>query len=292
MKKLIAAALVCLISLAAHAGPNDLIINQRNPIDNGNILRTLISPPTDGLFYYNATTLLPGYLTLGTGLSVNSGVLNVTPAASQVNADWNAASGVARILNKPTISTVAMTGQAGDLTGLAPVALSGAYGDLTGRPSLFSGAYADLTGKPAFAAVATTGNYNDLINRPSIPVIAARAYAYRTPALNTCFQLSTTRDTQVSYAVDVTTTLTLIGGARGSVYLRSYTDAACSAGQQALVSGSSGLPAALTVAVGLQNLGSVSLLATVPAGAWVRIETVNDVATPTFAARQGQEVQL
>jgi hypothetical protein len=59
-----------------------------------------------------------------------------TGAEVNVNADWNASSGDAQILNKPT---------------------------------LFSGAYADLTGKPTLATVATSGSYSDLSGTPSIP---------------------------------------------------------------------------------------------------------------------------
>lgn len=298
MKKLIAASICFILALCsacspAYADPYDLRLVQSNSIDNGPVNRLIHWPTQDALFYFNPVTLLPSVVTLGSGLGIVNGVLNTAPQAGQVNADWNATSGAAQILNKPVLKTVALTGQAGDLTGLAPVALSGAYGDLTGRPALFSGIYAELTGKPTFAAVATTGNYNDLVNRPSIPAAQLpRAFAYRTPLLNTCFQLSSTRDVQVNYSIDVTATLTLVGGARGTVALRSYSDSACATGQQTLVSGSSGLPAALSVAIGLQNLGSVALPAVVPAGTWVRIETANDTGTPTFAARQGQEVQL
>ena len=69
---------------------------------------------------------------------------------AQVPSDWNASSGVSRILNKPTL-------------------FSGAYADLSGKPTLFSGSYVDLTNKPSFATVATTGSYNDLTNKPTIP---------------------------------------------------------------------------------------------------------------------------
>lgn len=64
-------------------------------------------------------------------------------AEVNVNADWNAISGDAQILNKPTLFSGAYT----DLTG-KPTLFSGAYSDLTGKPLLFSGAYSDLTGKP------------------------------------------------------------------------------------------------------------------------------------------------
>jgi hypothetical protein len=54
--------------------------------------------------------------------------------ASQVNSDWNASSGVAQILNKPSLATVAT---------------SGSYADLLNKPTLFSGSYVDLTNKPS-----------------------------------------------------------------------------------------------------------------------------------------------
>jgi len=69
---------------------------------------------------------------------------------TQVNADWNATTGVALILNKPTL-------------------FSGNYNDLTNKPTLFDGNYNSLSNRPNLAAVATSGNYNDLINKPSIP---------------------------------------------------------------------------------------------------------------------------
>lgn len=309
------AAIVAAVSfsLPHDAAAQDTALNmrfkQRNAADNGDVDR-FVAPPAAGstcLFSFNGSTTLPSCAAVGTGLTLSDGVLSATASAStQVNADWTATSGPARILNKPTIAVVGMTGQYGDLLGvpvLATVATTGAYADLTGRPTIPAAQvpadWSATTGvsrilnKPTLAAVATSGSYNDLQDKPTLPTgPAPRVFGVRTPALNTCFQVSSTRDVQVSYAVDVNTTLTLIGGARGSVYLRTYSDAACGSGQQTLVSGSSGLPAALSVAVGLQNLGSVTLPAIIPAGAWVRIETANDVGTPTFTARSGQEVQL
>jgi hypothetical protein len=58
----------------------------------------------------------------------------------QTPVDWNASSGDYQILNKPTLATVATTGD---------------YGDLINLPDL--------------KAVATSGDYNDLINTPAIP---------------------------------------------------------------------------------------------------------------------------
>jgi len=78
----------------------------------------------------------------------------------QINADWNATSGVAKILNKPALSAVS---------------LSGSYGDLLNKPTYAtvatSGNYSDLSNKPVLSAVAMSGNYSDLIGAPSGTVI-------------------------------------------------------------------------------------------------------------------------
>ena len=58
--------------------------------------------------------------------------------AAQVSSDWAATTGIARILNKPT---------------------------------LFSGSYDDLTNTPDLSPIATSGDYDDLINKPTIPTV-------------------------------------------------------------------------------------------------------------------------
>ncbi len=86
----------------------------------------------------NSTTATIGTLNVTTCNGCGSGGLE------QVNSDWNASSGVAMILNKPNLATVAT---------------SGSYNDLSDRPNL--------------ATVATSGSYTDLINKPAIPVQGA-----------------------------------------------------------------------------------------------------------------------
>ncbi len=87
-------------------------------------------------------------------------------AVSQVNADWNAVSGVAQILNKPTIPAAQLQSDWNQ-----SATASSDY--IKNKPSLSavatSGAYADLTGKPTLATVATSGSYTDLSNQPTIP---------------------------------------------------------------------------------------------------------------------------
>ena len=99
-------------------------------------------------------------------------------AEVNVQSDWTEADSTSDsyILNKPTLATVATSGDYTDLDNtptLATVATSGAYSDLTGTPSLAnvatSGAYSDLSGTPTLASVATSGAYGDLSGTPTIP---------------------------------------------------------------------------------------------------------------------------
>lgn len=61
----------------------------------------------------------------------------VIPAA-QVNSDWNANSGVAQILNKPTLGTMAAENASNytPTANLATVATSGSYNDLSNKPTI------------------------------------------------------------------------------------------------------------------------------------------------------------
>ena len=114
-----------------------------------------------------------------------AGYITLSDVPAQVNADWNATTGAAKILNKPTL----FSGNYNDLTNkptlfdgnynslsnkpnLAIVATTGNYNDLVGKPTLFDGNYNSLSNRPVLATVATTGNYNDLSNKPTIPAAA------------------------------------------------------------------------------------------------------------------------
>ncbi|MHA7109232.1 hypothetical protein ACRTDU_03850 [Sunxiuqinia elliptica] len=115
-------------------------------------------------------------------------------AEVNVNADWNASSGDAQILNKPTLSTVATSGNYTDLSGrpsipstfdnLTDGTTNKAYTatEKTKLAGISSGAEvnvnadwnassgdAQILNKPALATVATSGSYTDLSGRPSIP---------------------------------------------------------------------------------------------------------------------------
>lgn len=262
IRNLIATALAgC--SCACWAGAEDIVFFYRDSADATTQQWIPAHPTALGFMVYDPAMVWSQraqYVTLGSGLVISGGALAtvVSPPA------WSAITG------KPT--TIAGYGITDD-TSAARAAVSLTTTGTTGLAT-----YSSATG------VLNVPNYT---YTPPVRVVSNP-----TRALNTCFQVSATRDAQVSYAVDVTATLTLTAGARGSVYLRTYTNSACSTGQVTVVSGSSGIPSILAVAVGLQNLGTTSLPGIVLAGLWARLETVNDTGTPVFASRQGQEVLL
>jgi hypothetical protein len=117
---------------------------------------------------------------------------------TQVNADWNATSGVEQILNKPVLFDgnynslsnlpTLFDGNYNSLSNLPFIpqdiselsdnynllggsTFSGSYNDLTDKPTLFSGNYSDLSGAPTLATVATSGSYDDLSNKPNTYLI-------------------------------------------------------------------------------------------------------------------------
>ncbi|MBQ6155937.1 MAG: fibrobacter succinogenes major paralogous domain-containing protein [Bacteroidales bacterium] len=125
----------------------------------------------------------------------DAGYITAAQVPAQVNADWNATSGAALILNKPTL----FSGNYNDLTNkptlfdgnynslsnkpnLAVVATTGNYADLNNKPTLFDGDYNSLSNRPVLATVATTGNYNDLSNKPSIPTIPTNLSSFNNDA--------------------------------------------------------------------------------------------------------------
>ena len=97
-----------------------------------------------------------------TGSSIEWTTFPTIPSA-QINADWNATSGVAQILNKPTLATVATTGSYTDLLNQPTIPAAQLQSDwnqsnsasldfIKNKPTLFDGQYASLSGAPAVPA--------------------------------------------------------------------------------------------------------------------------------------------
>ncbi len=121
---------------------------------------------------------------------------------------------------------------------------------------------------------------------------STRSFSNPTRALNSCFQVSSTRDAIVVYAAEITASLALVGGQQGTLYLETFTDSGCTTGTQEIVRSTNGNTSALIVAVGNVSTTTLTVSGVVPSGLYVKLRTQNNTGTPTFVARPGQEVLL
>lgn len=146
----------------------------------------------------------------------DAGYITLNQVPAQMNADWNATTGAALILNKPTLfsgnyndltnlpqipqvptNISAFNNDVGYITGYTendplfsawdkdyndltnkPALFDGNYNSLTNKPVLFSGDYNDLTNKPTLF----DGNYNSLTNKPTIPTVPTNVSAFNNDA--------------------------------------------------------------------------------------------------------------
>jgi len=149
-----------------------LLTNQiSNYNDNGPVeVKDGVNIPTGKPFQVAGATGTSGDYLKSTGSSVAWTTFPTIPAA-QVNSDWNATSGVAQISNKPTLHSVATSGQYSDLSGLPSIPAAQIQSDwnitntasvdyIKNKPTLFSGSYNDLSDKPSIPS--TLGSLSDV----------------------------------------------------------------------------------------------------------------------------------
>jgi len=131
MKKIITIILaIFATSLHAADSANDVVLQQRNSGNTAFVQRN-VTPTSNSLVYFNSS-LVPGPLTLGSGLSISLGTLNVAPAFSSITSTPTTAAGYG-ITNGATI-------------------------DSWGAKTVPSGTIADLSSSQAF----TNKTYNGL----------------------------------------------------------------------------------------------------------------------------------
>lgn len=122
----------------------------------------------------------------------------------------------------------------------------------------------------------------------TLPVGGSKTFNYPSRALNSCFQISSTKDAGFHYKVDVTGSLSLTSGTTGTVTATTYTNSGCSTGAQVIADGASAQSGSLVVGLGITQTASIGLDGLLPAGKWLKITTANTVGTPTFAIRGAQ----
>ena len=128
---------------------------------------------------------VPAYADIASVQWVRSIIQSIEPSEN-VQADWGQTITTAAdyIKNKPTLATVATSGDYDDLTNKPTIPAAQVQSDwnattgmgaILNKPTLATvattGAYSDLSGTPTLATVATSGDYDDLTNKPTIPTV-------------------------------------------------------------------------------------------------------------------------
>lgn len=155
-----------------------------------------------------------------------------------------------------------------------------------------------IKNKPTIPAAQIQSDWNqtsssalDFIkNKPTLPSALSQSTASR--SLNSAFQVNATRWSEVRYSVDISTTVSLTGGAVGRVVLEMATNSGFTTGVQELQSFGNGNTGTLVIGLVLTQLTTACLSGMVPPGNYVRIRTVNTTGTPTFTYISGQEALL
>lgn len=125
-------------------------------------------------------------------------------------------------------------------------------------------------------------------------VIPFTALAFDNPArsLNSAFQISATRAASVNYSVDIATTVSLAGGAVGTVFLEYADDSGFTTNVKEVGRMVNGNTGTLVVGLTLNQTATAALSGIIPAAKYARLRTANTTGTPTFTFRSAQEVLL
>lgn len=144
-------------------------------------------------------------------------------------------------------------------------------------------------------------NYNNLANKPmggapSYNFAVSAKTIQTTAAAANGFQVSSTRNSWVTYSVTITTATTVLGTSNSSGYVIleiAATNSTTASDWKEVGRVASGQNNALTVAVGtLTQTGGGSLSGMVPAAYYSRLRSVSVADTPTFAYNSGEEVLM
>lgn len=305
-----AAALALCLSAITAAGPNDIVFKYRDNEDASDQEAIPVHLTTgDGLMFYSLTFLGPRYASIGPGLTLSSGVLSATASA----VTWATITGrpawtstfdgsFASLSAKPTTLAGYGITDAGTVTSVAAgTGLSGGTITTSGTISLpnvgTAGTYTSVTtdaqGRVTAGSsptVGTPGTYSGVTTDAQGRVTAGTNRIFANPgrSLNSAFQISTTRDAQVVYTVDISVTSLLLAGTSGRVYLEYADNSGMSVNLVTVMS----TPNATGGVLNVTNLGPGNVMGMVPASKWTRIRTQNVSGTPTYTFIGSQEVQL
>lgn len=86
MKRFLILAAGLVASALALAGPNSIVLTQRNAADTGNVIRTLADPASAGMLIFNPATGVASFLTVGEGLVSQGGQLRAAVPQGPIGA--------------------------------------------------------------------------------------------------------------------------------------------------------------------------------------------------------------
>lgn len=116
------------------------------------------------------------------------------------------------------------------------------------------------------------------------------SFAYPSRTLGTAYQISTTRNARVSYAVNIASTLSLTSGQSGSVVLEYADDSGITTNVVTVQTSTNANTGALAIGLNLVQTVTATLTGEIPAGKYVRIRSVSNTGTPSFTMGTAQEV--
>lgn len=222
-----------------------------------------------------------------TGSTGAQGSIGLTGATGSTGASGTAGATGATGSQGP----IGLTGSTGSVgaTGATGPAGPGSVVSVTAGTGL-SGGTITTTGTISLPNTGTAGTYSGVTTDAQGRVTAGTARSYATPTrtLNTAYQVSTTQDAHVSYAIDISVTSVLLAGTQGTVFLEYADNSAMTTNLVTVSSGTSSTGGVLNVT----NISTAGVIGIVPAGKFVRLRTANTTGTPTFTFRSAQEVLL
>lgn len=248
-------------------------------------------------FAYSKLTGAPSLATVATTGAYSDLTGKPTIPAAQVNSDWNASSGLAQILNKPTLGTAASqntTFFASAAQGTeADTACQSGAGALSVTATVMSIAASS-------ASVPGTMSSADFSKLAAFPAYAARSFTNNVTltiqtvaAAGNGSQVSTTRDSVVSYSASVTTTSTIGGPQSGTIVLEvCATNSSTAANWQEISRITNSQTITLAIALQSVQVTASALAGMIPAGFFRRLRSVATSGSPSFTYNSGQEVLL
>lgn len=282
-----------LSSVIAYAGPNDIIFTQRNSADTGNNFRMPAHPLSTGMIIFDGISTQPGYATLGTGITVDSGVLNITgvtgPTGPQGLKGDTGDTGSQGI--QGTTGATGPQGIKGDTGDIGPTGSQGSAGTTGAQGIQGTVGLTGATGSQGATGATGTTGATGATGAAGTPA-ATPSQASASHSLNSAFQISASRPALVFYSVRITTTASIGSNQDGDAILEIASDSGFTTNVQTLSIAQGSQTVTLAIALNSVQALTMTLSGFVPTGYYARIRTVNTTGTPSFSFRNGQEILM